>query len=103
MTSQRTSWRFRGNVGMTSQRIIGVLRATGTGHRGVGWALWLALLPIASTRPLTSGAALDPPQALFKDLFIAVQTAQIYPDGKAFPDAIPNASPNDILKQYHAE
>jgi alpha,alpha-trehalase len=66
-------------------------------------ALWLALLPIASTQPRTSSAPADPPQVLFKDLFIAVQTAQIYPDGKAFPDAIPNAAPNDILKQYHAE
>jgi alpha,alpha-trehalase len=91
---------------MTNQRITRRLRGNRTGQRGVGWALWLAwlaLLPIASTRPLASGAALDPPQALFKDLFIAVQTAQIYPDGKAFPDAIPNAPPDDILKQYHAE
>ena len=91
---------------MTSQRITRILRGKATGRRGVGWARWLAclaLLPIASTRPLTSGAALEPPQALFKDLFIAVQTAQIYPDGKAFPDAIPNAPPDDILKQYHAE
>lgn len=66
-------------------------------------ALWLALLPIASTQPRTSSAPADPPQVLFKDLFIAVQTAQIYPDGKAFPDAIPNSAPNDILKRYHAE
>jgi alpha,alpha-trehalase len=88
---------------MTNQRITRRLPGKATVRRGAGWALWLALLPIASTRPLTSGAALDPPQALFKDLFIAVQTAQIYPDGKAFPDAIPDAPPNDILKQYHAE
>jgi alpha,alpha-trehalase len=40
---------------------------------------------------------------LFKDLFIAVQTAQIYPDGKAFADAVPNAAPDDILRDYHAE
>jgi alpha,alpha-trehalase len=70
---------------------------------GIGWALYLSLLPIASTRPFASSAPADPPQVLFKDLFIAVQTAQIYPDGKAFPDAVPDAPPNEILKQYHAE
>ena len=70
---------------------------------GMGWALWLALLPIASAQPRTSIAPPDPPQVLFKDLFVAVQTARIYSDGKAFPDAAPNAAPADILKQYHAE
>jgi len=66
-------------------------------------ALWLTLLPIASAPCATSSAATDPPQALFKDLFIAVQTAQIYPDGKAFPDAVPQSAPDEILKQFHAE
>jgi alpha,alpha-trehalase len=74
-----------------------------TRRRGIRWLLCLSLLPIASTRPLTSSAPADPPQVLFKDLFIAVQTAQIYPDGKAFADAVPGAPPNEILKQYHAE
>jgi alpha,alpha-trehalase len=32
-----------------------------------------------------------------------VQTAQIFPDGKAFPDAVPQSAPDDILKQFHAE
>jgi alpha,alpha-trehalase len=71
--------------------------------RGIVWVLWLALLPIASTQPRTSSAPADPPQVLFKDLFIAVQTAQIYSDGKAFPDAVPKEAPAGILKQYHAE
>jgi alpha,alpha-trehalase len=44
----------------------------------------------------------DPPQVLFKDLFVAVQSAAIYPDGKVFPDAVPNAAPAEILAQYHA-
>ena len=67
-----------------------------------GYTLWLALLPIAAPH-LAAGAALDPPQTLFKDLFIAVQTAQIYPDEKEFPDAVPEAAPEEILKQYQAE
>ena len=74
------------------------------GRGGAVVALLLALLPTASTHPRTPpGAAYpDPPQVLFKDLFAAVQTAAIYADGKAFPDATPNAAPADILAQYHA-
>jgi alpha,alpha-trehalase len=66
-------------------------------------ALWFALLPMASAQCATSSAATDPPQVLFKDLFIAVQSAQLFPDGKAFPDAVPQSAPDDILKQFHAE
>lgn len=44
----------------------------------------------------------DPPQALFKDLFAAVQTKHVYADSKVFADAIPNIPPADILAQYHA-
>jgi len=72
-------------------------------RHGLGPALWLALLPIASAQSPTSSLGLDPPQVLFKDLFIAVQTAQVFPDGKLFPDAVPNTAPDDILKQFHAE
>jgi len=64
---------------------------------GAAWALGLALLPIART----PCAPTDPPQVLFKDLFVAVQEAQIFPDGKVFPDAVPNAAPDAILKDYH--
>jgi alpha,alpha-trehalase len=74
-----------------------------TVRRGVRPALWLALLSIAAVRSVTASAAPDPPQVLFKDLFIAVQTAQVFADGKAFPDAVPDSAPNDILKQFHAE
>jgi alpha,alpha-trehalase len=64
---------------------------------------FLALLAIAAAQSRPPSAAPDPPQVLFKDLFIAVQTAQIFPDGKLFPDAIPNAAPDQILKDYEAE
>src|ERR1039458_8649895 len=73
-------------------------------RRGSVAALLLALFPIASTQPRTAPAAAypEPPQVLFKDLFVAVQSAVIYQDGNAFPDATPNATPADILAQYHA-
>jgi alpha,alpha-trehalase len=44
----------------------------------------------------------DPPQVSFRDLFVAVQTAPVFSDGKAFPDAVPKSAPDDILAQYHA-
>ncbi|HEX4388910.1 MAG TPA: trehalase family glycosidase, partial [Steroidobacteraceae bacterium] len=40
------------------------------------------------------------PYELFDGLFVAVQMAALYPDGKAFPDAIPQASPETILSDY---
>jgi alpha,alpha-trehalase len=62
----------------------------------------LTLLPIASTLARDAGPQPQPPQVLFQDLFSAVQTAHIYSDGKAFPDAVPRAAPADILAQFHA-
>ncbi|HUL47301.1 MAG TPA: alpha,alpha-trehalase TreF [Steroidobacteraceae bacterium] len=44
----------------------------------------------------------QPPQVLFKDLFIAVQTEAIYPDSKTFVDAVPDAAPEVILGEYRA-
>jgi alpha,alpha-trehalase len=66
------------------------------------WFL-LCLLTIASahTAPLAT-AYPAPPQVLFKDLFVAVQLAAIYPDGKTFADAVSHTAPDDVLAQYHA-
>jgi hypothetical protein len=49
---------------------------------GVGAALLLAVLPLQAARPGTSPRAAYPrsPQVLFKDLFVAVQGAALYPD-----------------------
>src|SRR5882757_8551317 len=43
------------------------------------------------------------PQQLFKDLFVAVAAAQIFDDGKAFVDAVPNSTPAEILARYHEQ
>jgi len=45
----------------------------------------------------------QPPQALFGELFVAVQTAAIYADGKTFVDAVPREAPEAILARYRAE
>jgi alpha,alpha-trehalase len=44
----------------------------------------------------------EPPQALFQELFVAVQSAAIYADSKDFADAVPKAAPDVILAQYRA-
>jgi alpha,alpha-trehalase len=50
-----------------------------------------------------SAAYPEPPQALFQELFAAVQTAHLYADGKTFADAIPNSPPEDILRSFRAQ
>ncbi|HLZ96933.1 MAG TPA: alpha,alpha-trehalase TreF [Steroidobacteraceae bacterium] len=44
-----------------------------------------------------------PPQAVFQELFIAVQSARIFPDGKTFADAVPKEPPERILAAYRRE
>src|SRR5260370_38546811 len=42
------------------------------------------------------------PQVLFKDLFIAVQSARVFPDSKTFADVVPKSAPAVILARFHA-
>lgn len=67
---------------------------------------WLLLTLVASllalARPLPESAWPAPPQALYPDLFRAVQEARIYSDQKAFADAVPRGQPAEILAQFHA-
>ncbi|HEY6483758.1 MAG TPA: alpha,alpha-trehalase TreF [Steroidobacteraceae bacterium] len=78
---------------------------------GVRAAMWLALLLVALalepcavwSRTPDLPLTLEPPQVLFGDLFVAVQSKAIFPDGKTFVDAIPETSPTEILGQYHAQ
>jgi alpha,alpha-trehalase len=77
-------------------------------------ALTLAMLPAApgqsqsaaqeQSQPAatTSTPAATPPQVLFKNLFVAVQTAQVFPDSKTFADAVPKSSPQEILSRFDA-
>ncbi len=45
----------------------------------------------------------DPPQVLFKDLFVAVEMQQVFSDSKEFADAVPKSTPSEILKLYHSQ
>lgn len=62
-----------------------------------------AAFPQDAAAPRSALPYPDPPQVLFGDLFVAVQTSRIFVDGKAFADAVPNAAPQRILADYHAQ
>jgi alpha,alpha-trehalase len=53
-----------------------------------------------SLKLLAAAANPESPQTLFKDLFVAVQSAQLFPDGKTFADAIPKSAPEEVLARY---
>jgi neutral trehalase/trehalose/maltose hydrolase-like predicted phosphorylase len=64
-------------------------------------------LPESASVPLplpASGSVSAPPspRALFKDLFDAVQDAQVFADSKTFADAVPTSTPEEILARFHA-
>jgi alpha,alpha-trehalase len=66
--------------------------------------LLLVLLPVAQTLPRAPHAGSEaPPQVLFKDLFVAVQTSSLLADSKVFVDAVPLSGPKLILAEYHTQ
>jgi alpha,alpha-trehalase len=93
-------------------------------YRGLaGVGLWLALVPATWPQqpqpqsqspsqqqpqpparpqppPVAAAAIPESPQVLFKDLFIAVESAPLYSDSKTFADAIPKFAPEEILARY---
>ena len=78
------------------------------GLAGVGLCLAMlpamAVLPAVAGQPLPASAATipEPPRVLFKDLFDAVETAQVFADSKTFADAVPKSAPQEILARFHA-
>jgi alpha,alpha-trehalase len=76
------------------------LRSSGLARLG----LLALLLPLGAAQPRTAPTAdyPDPPQVLFKELFVAVQSQSVYPDGKTFVDAVPKLAPELILARYQA-
>jgi alpha,alpha-trehalase len=77
-------------------------RALGICRRLTGVGLCLVLLPGASLQPQPIAAATIPesPQVVFKGLFTAVQSAQLFADSKTFVDAVPKGAPREILARY---
>jgi alpha,alpha-trehalase len=70
----------------------------------LGLALTLPLMAAAApqAQPATAINSPQPPQAVFKDFFVAVQSAQVFPDSKTFADAVPKSAPSEILASFHA-
>src|SRR5450432_2783530 len=60
---------------------------------------------VAPTHPCRAGATPypDPPQALFANVFVAIQQASVYADGKLFADAVPKETPATIRSRYRLE
>jgi alpha,alpha-trehalase len=61
-----------------------------------GTQFCLANTPVGSALPAS-------PQKLFGDFFVAVQTAQIFPDQKIFVDATPKGDPASIVRLYEQQ
>ena len=69
------------------------------------WVASLIYLPLllACQAALAAAAAPDPPEVVFQDLYVAVESARLFPDSKQFPDAVPKSAPQDILALYHSQ
>ena len=65
--------------------------------------LLLAGLLSGALATAASPAPPQSPQIELGDLFVAVQTSQVFADGKTFPDAVPREAPAEILAKYHTE
>lgn len=63
-------------------------------------ATQLAASSAATVPNATAATLLPPPSQLYGDLFVAVQTAQLYPDQKTFVDATPDTDPATIMQLY---
>ena len=70
----------------------------------VAFALAVSAIAAAAPQPVAAPAigSPQPPQAVLKDLFAAVESAQIFPDSKTFADAVPKSAPAEILARFHA-
>ena len=80
--------------------------APSTGHAEAQATAQAAPQARDAAAPGASASAAEPaypksPHELFDGLFVAVQMAALYTDGKAFPDAIPKSSPETSLADYH--
>ena len=72
--------------------------------RALGALLLIGAATSAAYADIQVGQTLPPPPSvLYGDLFVAVQTAQIYPDQKTFVDATPNADPAAIVQLYEQQ
>jgi alpha,alpha-trehalase len=74
-------------------------------RRGIAAAAILSAALAAAPAAAREAAApyREPPEVQFAELFVAVQSAHIFPDGKTFADAIPKEPPEHILAAYRRQ
>ncbi|HEY2023748.1 MAG TPA: alpha,alpha-trehalase TreA [Paraburkholderia sp.] len=85
----------------TSRRFMRRGSPTAIGAAGITALVLASVNCFADTQV---GGALPPaPDILYGDLFVAVQTAQVFPDQKTFVDAIPKGNPATIVQMYDAQ
>jgi alpha,alpha-trehalase len=86
---------------MSPVRLTGARRWAALAGAGL---LALSSVPAAIAAPAATAAAAQPfvptPAQLFGPLFVRVQMAALFADGKEFPDAVPKAPPTVILQRY---
>lgn len=63
----------------------------------------LTLATALPARTISPVAATRSPADLFTDLFVQVQTLQVFPDSKTFADAVPRRMPSAIMAAYRRE
>ncbi|SPB13662.1 trehalase [Caballeronia novacaledonica] len=68
-----------------------------------GWLVMSAAANLAYADAQTGYTPPPPPSELYGDLFVAVQTQNIYPDQKTFVDATPKIDPAQIVQAYHQQ
>jgi alpha,alpha-trehalase len=67
------------------------------------WLLFSAASGAALAESMSGTTVLPPPSELYGDLFVAVQTAQIFPDQKTFVDSTPTMAPADVVALYEQQ
>lgn len=63
----------------------------------------LTLATALPARTISPVAATRSPADLFTDLFVQVQTLEVFPDSKTFADAVPRRMPSAIMAAYRRE
>ncbi len=60
-------------------------------------------IELSSCKQESNGIKKSSPEMLFPGLFQAVQTGNVFPDSKTFPDCLPKLDPDVILKKYNRD
>lgn len=84
--------------------VAGCAAQADNANQAAAQAVGQSTLPTAAAAASpASGTLLPPPSQLYGELFVAVQTAQIYPDQKTFVDATPDTDPATIVQLYQQQ